>query len=487
MKVIIIGAGVSGLSTGCYLQMKGFDTTIFEMHNISGGVCTSWKRGNYLFDHCLHWVMGINKNHAMQPYYEELEITKNLKFHQSERLRKLIYDNKIFTVYADLNKFKNELIGFFPGDKKVINRFFSLIKFFTKFHPPMNTDFAKIKITDILKMIPFIPSLMKLMKISIEDYLNKTFKNPELRNIFYRLLPIDKMPALMTILPLAYYHNKEGGYPIGGSLNFARTIEKKYKSLNGKIEFNKKIKKIIIHNNIAIGIETINGEKYYSDIVISACDGNDVLFNMLEGRYLSKLHKKMYDSPSLWPPIVAVSLGVNIDLKEEAEIVDFKLDAPVKIGGQYIDWLGYFQFCKDPNFAPSGKSVIEIQIDTDYLYWKKIHDTDKALYNKEKEKVLEFCIEQLNKFYPGIKNKIEISDVATPVTWENTTGNWRGSFEGWLPNVDIFGKYLPSTLPGLSNFYMTGQWTTPGGGIPLCIIQGKKIAAMLYKKFKNNL
>jgi phytoene dehydrogenase-like protein len=44
-KVIIIGAGVSGLSVGCYLQMNGFDTEIFEMHNLPGGVCTAWKRG----------------------------------------------------------------------------------------------------------------------------------------------------------------------------------------------------------------------------------------------------------------------------------------------------------------------------------------------------------------------------------------------------------------------------------------------------------
>jgi len=467
--------------------MKGFDSTIFEMHNTSGGVCTSWKRGDYLFDHCLHWVMGVNKNHAMQSYYEELEITKNIKFHQSESLRKIIYDNKILTVYADINKFKNELIDFFPDEKKVITRFFSLIKFYTKFKPPMNVDFGRITITDILKMIPYIPSLMKLMNISIEDYLNKTFKNPELKNIIYRLLPVDKMPALMAVLPLAYYHNKEGGYPVGGSLNFARIIENKYRSLNGKIEFNKKIKKIIIRDNKAIGIEAVDGEKYYSDIVISACDGNDVLFNMLEGKYITKLHKKMYDEPSLWPPFIAVSLGVDIDLKDEVEIVDFKLDSPVKIGGRTIDWLGYFHFCRDPNFAPSGKSVIEIQIDTDYFYWKKIHDNDIYAYNKEKEKVLEFCIEQLSKFYPGIKNKIEISDVATPVTWENYTGNWQGSFEGWLPTVDIFGKYLPKTLPRLSNFYMTGQWTFPGGGIPLCIIHGKKIASVIYKKHKKNL
>ena len=48
MKAIIIGAGVSGLATGSYLKMDGIDAEIFEMHNISGGVCTSWRRGEYL-------------------------------------------------------------------------------------------------------------------------------------------------------------------------------------------------------------------------------------------------------------------------------------------------------------------------------------------------------------------------------------------------------------------------------------------------------
>jgi len=37
MKIVIIGAGVAGLSAGCYLRMNGFDTEIFEMHSKSGG------------------------------------------------------------------------------------------------------------------------------------------------------------------------------------------------------------------------------------------------------------------------------------------------------------------------------------------------------------------------------------------------------------------------------------------------------------------
>ena len=43
-SIIIIGAGLSGLSAGCYGQMNGYRTQIFEMHSKAGGACTSWKR-----------------------------------------------------------------------------------------------------------------------------------------------------------------------------------------------------------------------------------------------------------------------------------------------------------------------------------------------------------------------------------------------------------------------------------------------------------
>ena len=67
MKVSIIGAGISGLTIGCYLQMNGFETTIFEKHNASGGLCTAWKRGDYTFDGCIHWLFGSNSSN---PFYK---------------------------------------------------------------------------------------------------------------------------------------------------------------------------------------------------------------------------------------------------------------------------------------------------------------------------------------------------------------------------------------------------------------------------------
>ena len=57
-KIIIIGGGVAGLSTGIYGQLNGFDTKIFEMHSVPGGQCTAWDRKGYRFDYCIHWLIG---------------------------------------------------------------------------------------------------------------------------------------------------------------------------------------------------------------------------------------------------------------------------------------------------------------------------------------------------------------------------------------------------------------------------------------------
>ncbi|HSV30486.1 MAG TPA: FAD/NAD(P)-binding protein [Atribacteraceae bacterium] len=50
-KVLIIGAGIAGLSAGSYLRRNGYDTEIFETHALPGGLCTAWKRGDYTFDY----------------------------------------------------------------------------------------------------------------------------------------------------------------------------------------------------------------------------------------------------------------------------------------------------------------------------------------------------------------------------------------------------------------------------------------------------
>ena len=107
-------------------------------------------------------------------------------------------------------------------------------------------------------------------------------------------------------------------------------------------------------------------------------------------------------------------------------------------------------------------------MDSDHEYWKEIA-RDKDLYLKKKEEVCQATLSALESRYPGISNLVEVTDVATPLTFERYTGNWKGSFEGWLltpDNYKVLMKPMSQTVPGLKNFYMCGQWIEPGGGLP---------------------
>ncbi len=71
-SIIIAGAGIAGLSAGCYGQMNGFRTQIFERHDKPGGLCTSWKRQGYTVDGCLNWLVGSRPGDNFHRSWEEL-------------------------------------------------------------------------------------------------------------------------------------------------------------------------------------------------------------------------------------------------------------------------------------------------------------------------------------------------------------------------------------------------------------------------------
>jgi phytoene dehydrogenase-like protein len=90
----------------------------------------------------------------------------------------------------------------------------------------------------------------------------------------------------------------------------------------------------------------------------------------------------------------------------------------------------------------------------------------------------------LERRFPGLAQQIDRSDIATPATYVRYTGNWQGSYEGWLPTPRILGKRIPYTLPGLKNFYMAGHWVVAGGGLPSAALAGRYVAQMICSDLK---
>ena len=118
-----------------------------------------------------------------------------------------------------------------------------------------------------------------------------------------------------------------------------------------------------------------------------------------------------------------------------------------------------------------------------------LRQTDKGKYQAEKERIANEIIAVLEKRFGNIKNNIEVIDVTTPATVIRYTNNWKGSLEGWVLSPKMALKRMCKVLPGLSNFYMAGQWVEPGGGISTSLISGRNVTQIIcrddQKKFRS--
>ena len=79
-SVIIIGAGLAGLATGCYARMNGYRALILEHYSEPGGVAKAWRRNGYLIDGGVHYLMGHRPGLACHKLYRELGVFQGRKF-----------------------------------------------------------------------------------------------------------------------------------------------------------------------------------------------------------------------------------------------------------------------------------------------------------------------------------------------------------------------------------------------------------------------
>ena len=116
-RVLVVGAGIAGLSTGCYLQMNGFDTEIFEMHNQPGGLCTAWTRKGYTFDISMHFLTG-SKSGPFYQMWQELGAMENQAFHYHDEVTRVEGRDKALTFCTDAERLEEAMLALSPPDAK---------------------------------------------------------------------------------------------------------------------------------------------------------------------------------------------------------------------------------------------------------------------------------------------------------------------------------------------------------------------------------
>ena len=161
-SIIIIGAGIAGLSAGCYAQMNGYDSSIYEMHSISGGLCTSWARRHYTFDGSLDWLTGSRPDDMFYPLWQEVGAIKNKRFlYYDEYCRYYSEEGRIVVLYVDPYRLEKELKVHAPEDKSAIEDLCRIIRVFKDFKPPVSKAIETMGFADYMMMIA---DMLKHMK-----------------------------------------------------------------------------------------------------------------------------------------------------------------------------------------------------------------------------------------------------------------------------------------------------------------------------------
>ena len=250
----------------------------------------------------------------------------------------------------------------------------------------------------------------------------------------------------------------------------AKRMTDRYRDLGGRLTTKTKVTKILVENNIAKGVALSDGSEIQADYVISAADGHSTIFDMLEGKYLSRKISYAYKNWDLFTPLIQVSFGINKRIESEVPVETWIISDQSIGRTKTIHGYSIMNYYYDPTMAPEGKTVIVLRFDSPWELWKDISVVE---YKKEKERIEEDAKAILEKRYPDISSSIEVCDVATPITDVKYTGVWKGSYEGFMPSSKNLMDNLSPVIPGLKKFYMAGQWLFPGGGLPPAGQSGK--------------
>lgn len=478
--------------------MNGFQTQIFEKHDIPGGLCTSWKKGEYTFDGSVHWILGSDKGSGFYAMWSELLDMQAIPFvNHDDRLCLTVekntnrYGSKEFVVYTHLDEFQAYLIDLAPEDEKHIRSFIQDIRSLQAFQVP-----------PLMDPLPLIPSIIRGIKMSrylkflylILKQKKKTnftlsagFKNEFLKEAFRLLFDDYEVNMLVFNFPMACFDLNSAGYPIGGSLRWAQRLEERYLELGGVMHYKTPVKKILVENNKTTGLLVRNNVVHESDIVLSAADWHHTVFDFLDGKYTDKVIEELASEKKidLYYSVLLVSFGLKRDYKEQLHFNRFPIEKKlVSPCGTEFKRLETHFYHYDPTLAPAGKTVMACSFYTkNGQYWIDLRKNDRKQYRIEKQKFINALKEALEIKYPGINADIEEEDFSTPATILRYTNNWQGSAQGWLPDNQ---KLVASTpvkfnLPGLDNFYYASHWSRPGGGVPVAINMARDVAKKICK------
>lgn len=474
--IIIIGAGLGGLTAGAKLAKEGKKVLLIEQHSQPGGCATTFKRKNYTLEVGLHEMDGPSPRDMKNRIFTELEVFNNVEFIKVPEFYHFIRDTLEITIPHDSAEAIKILKERFPEESAGIDAFFNQIL------NPKRKQAGSEPVKDI----------------SLGEFLDSIIQNDDLKLVLLGNLGYfhdDPYSISLTYYSVAQGSYFSGGASFikGGSQKLSDHLAAYIKAHGGEVLLGHLATGFIIENNKIEGVkfskkkapffETLTA---FADEIIANAAMPEIAELLPEEYGISLKNKIKNQRPGA--SLLTVYFGFNKSLKTLGhkhystfiydESVRTMADIKSNNSGPFPDrsftFIDYGQI--DSGLAPEGKSVGAICC-IDYLKdWEKLTEDQ---YEAKKEEVANIFINRLGKLIPGIAGAIEYYEVGTPYTVKRYTLNPGGAVYGFAQTP---GKELIDTSDILSNLHFASAWGKTGGGFSGAIYSGFLCAYNILRK-----
>jgi len=482
MKAVVIGSGIAGIASALRLKSKGYDVTVLESSHKPGGKITELQLGAYRFDmgpslftlpELIDELYTLFPEHKTQFDYTRLKVICNYFWEDGKKVQ-ADADPQQFAknIEKEFNSSKTEVLDYLEESKKIYE--LTTPTFMEKSLHKASTWLSK----DVIKPILSISKLHLFNTLA--DVNQSRFKDPHVQQLFNRYATYNGSspfltPGVMQVIPHLEF-NLGAFLPKNGMSDIIYSLVSLAKEVGIEFRFNEEVKKIIVCQGTAKGVELKN-EVIKADVVVSNSDVHNTQNVLLKKEHFRKPSKETARSSSAFIFYWGIKgnfeeLDIHNILFSKNYKEEFKtIFEEEKLGEDPTIYIHISSKLNNKD-APAGCENWFVMINT------PPHNGQN--WGEEKARIKELVINKIERVLSKtISDKIEVEQCVSPDDIQKNTGSFRGALYGTSSNSK-FAAFLrhPNFSNQVKNLYHCGGSVHPGGGIPLCL-NSAKIACSL--------
>ncbi len=488
--VVVVGAGLGGLTAAALLAQSGLRVIVAEQHVLPGGFAHTWLRKGrdgaarpvFRFDSGVHDVSGWWDGAPVHGLFRRLGIERRLDWRRLDH--RFVAPERTVDVPRQWDEYVGQLAGAFPSVSTGVRAAMADIR---AIHEAMYSEApaqsgvpgAPKTVAGMLAYARRYPLAVRWLDQPFDAFLRSHIADAGARKALMALsgyVTDDAASAtVFQMVPLFGYYLHGGYYPVGGSGVMADALVEVIERHGGQLRLKTPVERVIVENGRACGVSLCKGEVLRAAAVI------------MNGDFLGATRKLL--DPSVWPTAFrqlieaaqpsCSAFGVQLGVRGEFAGAKPIIHVASPSGGVGI----VIPSQVDPSAAPAGYSCVELLrlvTGAEAAKWfvdaEIKDDTDlrhSSAYRERKAALGDELIALAERALPGLSERIVLRCEASPLTFRRYAWSTHGAIYG--TNVAPGRVGTKSPLPGL----LFAGAITDGAGVEAVMISGARAAEAL--------